>query len=414
MPLPVYTAIGVVTLMAALNKKLPNDIIGGFAVLMLLGFLLGEIGTRLPVLKHIGGAAILCLFVPSALVGYKVIDPEMQKALTTTMKTANLQYLYIACLVAGSILGMSHRVLVQGFMRMFIPLLIGTLAAIVVGVTVGLFFGYDPTHTFFFIVIPIVGGGIGEGILPLSIGYSEILGRPQAELIAMLVPAALLGNVVAILSSGVLKSLGDRRPHLTGHGDLVRSGSDADLLANDHTEAPLNLSLMGAGLLISCAFFIFGALLSRFTGIPGPILMIISAALLKLSKVLPKNMELGAYQMYKFVSTNLTFAILVGLGALFVSWKELVAAFTPSYFAICAATVLALVASGFFVGKWLGMYPVESGIVTACHSGLGGTGDVAILSASNRMGLMPFAQISTRIGGAAMVVVATILLKLLH
>jgi malate:Na+ symporter len=171
---------------------------------------------------------------------------------------------------------------------------------------------------------------------------------------------------------------------------------------------------MGAGLLISCAFFIFGALLSRFTGIPGPILMIVSAALLKVSKVLPQNMELGAYQMYKFVSTNLTFAILVGLGALFVSWKELLAAFTPGYFAICAATVLALVASGFFVGKWLGMYPVESGIVTACHSGLGGTGDVAILSASNRMGLMPFAQISTRIGGAAMVVTATILLKLLH
>ncbi|CAJ0897855.1 Citrate/malate transporter [Ralstonia sp. LMG 32965] len=414
LPLPVYAAIAAITLLAALNKKLPDDMIGGLAVLMLLGFLLGEIGARLPVFKHIGGAAILCLFVPSALVGYKVIDPEMLKALTTTMKTANLQYLYIACLVAGSILGMSHRVLVQGFMRMFIPLLIGTLAAIVAGVTVGLFFGYDPKHTFFFIVIPIVGGGIGEGILPLSIGYSEILGRPQAELIAMLVPAALLGNVVAILSSGVLKSLGEKRPHLTGHGDLVKSGNDADLLANDRTDAPLNLGLMGAGLLISCAFFIFGALLSRFTGIPGPILMIVSAALLKVSKVLPQNMELGAYQMYKFVSTNLTFAILVGLGALFVSWKALLAAFTPGYFAICAVTVLALVASGFFVGKWLGMYPVESGIVTACHSGLGGTGDVAILSASNRMGLMPFAQISTRIGGAAMVVAATILLKLLH
>ena len=60
------------------------------------------------------------------------------------------------------------------------------------------------------------------------------------------------------------------------------------------------------------------------------------------------------------------------------------------------------------------MYPVESAIVTGCHSGLGGTGDVAILSASNRMELMPFAQISTRLGGAAMVVTATILLKMFH
>jgi malate:Na+ symporter len=125
-------------------------------------------------------------------------------------------------------------------------------------------------------------------------------------------------------------------------------------------------------------------------------------------------MEIGAYQMYKFMSTNLTFAILVGLGTLFVSWDKLVGAFSPGYFVICASVVIAMVVSGFFVGAALKMYPVESAIITACHSGLGGTGDVAILSSSNRMGLMPFAQISTRIGGAAMVVLATIVMKWLH
>ncbi|MBT2177971.1 MAG: 2-hydroxycarboxylate transporter family protein [Ralstonia sp.] len=52
--------------------------------------------TSTPSSSRIGGAAILRLFAPSALVGYKVIDPEMLKALTTPMKTANLQYLYIA------------------------------------------------------------------------------------------------------------------------------------------------------------------------------------------------------------------------------------------------------------------------------------------------------------------------------
>ncbi len=73
-----------------------------------------------------------------------------------------------------------------------------------------------------------------------------------------------------------------------------------------------------------------------------------------------------------------------------------------------------MVASGWFVARFLDMYPVELAIVTACHSGLGGTGDVAILSASNRMELMPFAQICTRIGGALMVVLAVFGLKLLH
>jgi len=59
------------------------------------------------------------------------------------------------------------------------------------------------------------------------------------------------------------------------------------------------------------------------------------------------------------------------------------------------------------------MYPIEAAIVTACHSGLGGTGDVAILSAANRMELMPFAQVSTRLGGAFMVVIAAILMRLI-
>jgi len=64
------------------------------------------------------------------------------------------------------------------------------------------------------------------------------------------------------------------------------------------------------------------------------------------------------------------------------------------------------------VGRFMNMYPVESALVTACHSGLGGTGDVAILSAANRIELMPFAQVSTRLGGACMVVMAAILMRL--
>jgi malate:Na+ symporter len=73
--------------------------------------------------------------------------------------------------------------------------------------------------------------------------------------------------------------------------------------------------------------------------------------------------------------------------------------------------VMTLMAMGALVGRWLNMYPIETAIINACHSGQGGTGDVAILTAANRMQLMPFAQIATRIGGAITVTAVLILLS---
>ena len=410
LPLPVYGAIAAIVSVAAAFGRLPADMIGGFATIMVLGFLLAELGGRLPLLKSIGGSAILCLFVPSALLGYQLMSPSAHQAIEAVMKTSNFLYLYIACLVTGSMLGMDRRVLIQGFLRMVVPLTIGTVAAIVAGCAAGLVFGYDVKHTFFFIVMPIIAGGIGEGILPLSLAYAELIGLPQSALIATLIPAALIGNVVAIICSGILHQIGERRPHFSGKGVLVRTGDDTALLDAPKRENALDLGLMGAGLLIACAMFITGSLLSPMIGIPGPIIMIVGACLLKMSRLLPSRMESGAHQMHRLMTVNMTFPLLVGLGTLYVPWTDLVAAFSLPYLVICAVTVLSMVASGWCAGTLLRMYEVEAAIVTCCHSGLGGTGDVAILSAANRMGLMPFAQISTRIGGAIMVVVATLLM----
>lgn len=176
-PFPLYLALSIIIFLSAYFNQLPNDMLGGFAIIMILGVVLGDIGQRIPILKDIGGPAILSLFVPSFLVFYKVLNPASLDAVTTLMKTSNFLYFYIACLVAGSILGMHRTILIQGFMRMFVPLLAGTIAAVTAGILVGLILGYSPYESFFFIIVPIIAGGIGEGILPLSLAYSHILGQ---------------------------------------------------------------------------------------------------------------------------------------------------------------------------------------------------------------------------------------------
>lgn len=412
-PLPVYLILAGVILAAAQYGKLPADMIGGIAVMMVMGILLGDIGLRMPILKDIGGPAILSIFIPSIMVFYQLIHPSALKAITAFMKGSNFLYLYIACLVTGSILGMQRMVLIQGFIRMFVPLLIGTLGSIAGGTLVGVLTGLGFHQALFFVVVPIISGGVGEGILPLSMAYAEILQQPYEKLIPQLVPAAMLGNLVAIMMAGYLRRLGERKPHLSGDGVLIKSGDAEFTKLAKQEEKPVDFSLMGAGLLIACSLYIWGLLASKPLGMPAPIIMIFSAALIKAAGIMPAKMEQGAYHTYRFIATSLTWALLVGVGVLYTPWQDVIACITPAYVLTVVATVLSMIASGFYVARFVKMYPIESAVVTACHSGLGGTGDVAILSSANRMELMPFAQVSTRLGGACMVVIATILLRMM-
>lgn len=88
---------------------------------------------------------------------------------TCWMREANFLYFYIACLVCGSILGMHRKILVQGLIRMIIPMAVAMIAALIVGTSVETLLGLGFEHTLFYIVTPIIAGGIGEGILAVIV-----------------------------------------------------------------------------------------------------------------------------------------------------------------------------------------------------------------------------------------------------
>ena len=85
-----------------------------------------------------------------------------------------------------------------------------------------------------------------------------------------------------------------------------------------------------------------------------------------------------------------------------------------TYLVLCAATCIGAFVGAALIGKLVGFYPFESGVTAGlCMSNMGGTGDVAVLSAANRMELMPFAQISSRLGGAIILLLASLMLSVL-
>jgi CCS family citrate carrier protein len=407
-PAPVLLVIAGVTAVFVGQGKVPSDILMNMAVLAVGGFLCAELGRRLPLIRNIGAAAIFATFIPSYLVYAHVLPAPLVTSITSFTKASNFLYLFIASIIVGSILGMDRRVLIGGFLKIFVPLAAGSLVAGAVGCATGAALGLGFSHTLFKIVIPIMAGGVGEGALPLSIGYAAIGHQPQGDLFAEILPAVMLGSLTAIILAGGLNYLGKLRPNLTGEGRLQPGEQDVELAGEQVVHPHADVETVAAAAILAVTLYLVGTVVQKLWAFPAPVTMLLLTVLLKLGRLVSPSLEQGAYSVYQFFRTAVTYPLLFAIGVAMTPWEKLVAAFNAPTLITIVTTVAALMGTGFVVARLVGMYPVDVAIVNACHSGQGGTGDVAILSAANRMQLMPFAQIATRIGGAITVTLALI------
>ncbi len=412
-PLPVYLLLFALIVTFVYMHDLKSDILTAIAVTGFFGFTFAQIGKSLPLLRSVGGAAILATFIPSAIVYYHLIPDDIIKSTTEFTENSNFLYLFISAIVVGSILGMKRETLVRAFIKIFIPLIAGTIAAAAVGLAVGTMLGLGFQHTLLYIVIPIMAGGVGEGAIPLSIGYSEIMHMSQGEAFALVIPSIMFGSLSAVILSGILNVIGKKKPELTGNGKVDRfdSGDAQPLESRDKDkESVFNLSHFASGGILAVSLYLVDMLSHDLFGFPAPVMMLLLAVAVKLFRLAPANLENGAYGVSRFFSTAVTYPLLFAIGVSMTPWDKLIAAFNIANIITIVSVVVTMIAVGFFAGKWLNMYPIETAIINACHSGQGGTGDIAILSAAERLELMPFAQVSTRIGGAITVTLTLLLL----
>ncbi|MBS4686875.1 2-hydroxycarboxylate transporter family protein [Aeromonas sobria] len=413
MPLFIFLGLATCVLFSGWNGSLPLGMVGALALMFVLGTLLTELGERImPIREYLGGGTILAIFGGAALFEYQLLPVQAGQVITNFMKEGGFLNFFIASLVTGSVFGMSSALLKNAAMR-YLPVILGgvTLALLSVGF-VGSLMGYGFKNAVLLIGLPIMGGGMGAGAVPLVEILSGPMQMSSADLLSRMVPAVVIANTLAILVGSLLARLGRRYPSLTGNGKLMIK-DNGESLADEQVEAP-TLQSLGMGLFISSSMFVLGSLLGNFIPMHPFALMILAVAFIKVSGLLPRRYEQAAADWYQFVVSNLTPSLLVGIGVAYTSIPELISAFSISYFVLVMVTVIGGALGAALVGRIIGFYPIEAAITGGlCMANMGGTGDVAVLSAAQRMKLMPFAQISSRLGGAVMLILATALISLI-
>lgn len=425
LPWYLFGIFAVVVLVATYMGVLPKGMAGCFALMIVLGTVLNIVGDNMPIVKdYLGGGAIVVIFGCSALNYFHVIPEAVVENITNFFKpTGAFLDFYIAALITGSILGMNRKLLVKAAARYFPAIFGGLILSFTLCSVLGQAMGFGWAKALLLIALPIMGGGMGAGATPLSKIFESSGTMTADAALSIMTPAVAIGNAISIVIAGIIVKVLTSKTW-NGQGQLMQSGTvdPSELEISPEMQAKrdaIKIPAMGVGLFVSTTFFAWGYIVAKLWGMIVPSVsihayawMIITVAVCKITDCLPENVEIACYQWFQFIMKNLTPTLLVGIGICYVDLNAVLESLNVTYFVLCLVTCLGAFFGAAIVGKFVGFYPVEAGITAGlCMSNMGGTGDVAVLSAAGRMELMPFAQISSRLGGAIILLIGSVMLS---
>ncbi|MCD8084517.1 MAG: 2-hydroxycarboxylate transporter family protein [Clostridiales bacterium] len=415
--LPWYLAVGaaLVAIVAAMTGALSTDAAGCFALMLAIGIICNEIGERIPIWNtYIGGGLMLTFLASACLFSWQIIPHVYAESIRSVMNLADFLTLYIIIVITGSLLSLDRNLLIRSFRR-YIPAILGGLAgASLFGAMAGVLFGVQPLAVILKYMLPIMSGGNGAGAIPLSQIYQTVTGAPSAGYYTFAIMILTVANVFAVLIAALLDRVGRKNPEWTGDGKvLLRKGGVAP---TDRKRVGCSVRDLGGAFFLALGFYALGRLLSvavlpKILGVPIHALTCMIALVLAASMlgIIPDHICAAARRLQAFFSTNMALILMVGVGAdtnVDIMFRVL----TPANVVIALAIVLGAVIGSAIVGWLVGLYPIDSAITAGlCMANRGGAGDLAVLGASGRMGLISYAQLSTRLGGGIVLILAGIL-----
>ena len=182
----------------------------------------------------------------------------------------------------------------------------------------------------------------------------------------------------------------------------------------------MSMDDLGAGIFLTGGFFILAQLFAKKilpsvagVSIPNFAYLIIFAALANVFNLIPEHLKAGAQKCQQFCANKLVWIQMVGVGIVMINFSEMLEVLSLANLVIVILIVLGAVLGSAIFGWAVGFFPIESAITAGlCMANMGGAGDLAVLGAAKRMNLISYAQISSRIGGAMILLLSSIVFSI--
>lgn len=424
MPIAWFLCVLAVTLTAVYLEVLPDKMMGGFTIALILGVGLNWLGDQVPVLKDYGLGTILAVLLPAILL-YLGILPESAGAISKNFFSGyDYTSFLVPSLLVGSILAMDRRVLINAGARFIIPMAGTIILATLLSGLVGMAMGYGLLETMLYIAGPILGSGVSASAVPLSEVYASYSGQTADYFLTTLTSSVMIANILTILSASILSAIGNKNHDFivkgfagSGGNDLLRSKGIINITDEQKKELvsdpdSTTFTSLRVGFMLTCGFYAFGQIGAHFVPfLNAYVWMIVPAILFKVMNLCPECICSPSGAWTKFMAKVLTPAALAAISLGVLNLNQIVGLLKdPTYVILCVLCVLiTLIVSG-VLSYLFGFYFMEGSIMAGLGlADMGGTGDVAVLAAAKRMELLPFLTICSRIGGSINMVWLTFL-----
>lgn len=121
---------------------------------------------------------------------------------------------------------------------------------------------------------------------------------------------------------------------------------------------------------------------------------------------LPK-LRKGICKVYDVMKVWLTPSVFAGMAISLLDFQSFIDALSVKTLVLSVAIIVGCILGSALIGYLVGFYPIDAAMTGGlCMANMGGSGDMLILAAGNRMDLMTYASISSRIGGAIVLAIS--------